>query len=896
MGVGAFMVKRVSGLGASVCAWALLSSPAAAQEPLPGTAYDPAIPTQEQVLGDAWGARVTAPEDVVAYFRALEAAASDRVVVRPYAESWQGRELVYVVIGSAENIAALDEFDAGMKALADPRETSRAEADALIAELPASVWLAHGVHGDEISSSEAAMAIAYHLLAAEGDPTVDAILANTLVFIDPDQNPDGRARFVHEYYDTLGLEPFGSPIAAERVQRWPGGRVNHYLFDMNRDWLALTQPETVGRIAAYLEHYPLIFVDLHEMGADSTYFFSPEAVPYNPDITQSQRDFLHVIGRNNARWFDRFGFAYFTREVYDAFYPGYGAAWPLFHGSIGTTYEQAGADGLTARRFDGTDVTYLDGARHHFTASLATLETASTNRERLLREFYEYRASAIEEGRDGPIRSYVIPPQADQSTADKLAGLLAMQGIEVGRAESRFRACRADYEPGTYVIRTDQPAGRLVRTLLEPDVALEQGFVEEQERRRARSLGVEIYDVVAWSLPLMFNVEVDRCEEAVGGELAAVAPVLVQPGTVENPEASFAMLAPWGSAGATRLLAAALREGISVSSPDAGFTLGERSYPAGTLIFRLGGSAELKARLTALAAETGADLVGVDDSWVTEGPSFGSELANPMVAPRIALAWDEPADASSAGGARFVIERQLGYPTTPVAVENLASDDLALFDVLILPDGGDYMSALGEDGAAALKGWTEKGGVLIALGGAARFTADPMSGLSALRREETAFVEGAPSDPKESGTVPGTLIETPEDLLAAEAPAAGEPDASPGVLVRGEVSPDSWVSAGVKPTVNVLMMGSDIYAPLKRDEGRTAVSFAGADELLASGYLWRETQLQLARKPFVTVEGLGRGWVITFTQNPTTRAYLDGLDLLLANAIFRGAAHARPAR
>src|SRR5690606_10018188 len=185
------------------------------------------------------------------------------------------------------------------------------EADALIAALPGIAWLAYGVHGDEISSSDAAMMTAYHLLAARDDRVVEAILANTLVILDPIQNPDGRDRFVNGYYDTLGLEPSGSPISAERNQPWPGGRYNHYLFDLNRDWFALTQPETRGRVAAYQEWFPLVFVDLHEMSADSTYFFSPEAIPYNPDITESQRAALELIGRNNARWFDRFGFRYF---------------------------------------------------------------------------------------------------------------------------------------------------------------------------------------------------------------------------------------------------------------------------------------------------------------------------------------------------------------------------------------------------------------------------------------------------------------------------------------------------------------------------------------------------------------------------------------------------------
>ena len=467
----------------------LASGVARAQVLTAGTTYDPAIPTVEGVLGAPYGARITSAGDVVRYFRALEAAAPDRIRVRPYAKSWQGRELVYGIIGAPERLARLDELADGMRRLADPRITTRDEADALIASLPGAAWLAYSVHGDEISSSDAAMATAYHLLAARGDSVVQKIFTNALAFLDPVQNPDGRDRFVRGYYDTLGLEPAGSRIAAERNQPWPGGRTNHYLFDLNRDWFVLTQPETRGRVAAFLEWMPLVFVDFHEMGTDSTYYFSPEAVPYNPNITATQRSTLELIGRNNARWFDQFGFTYFTREVYDAFYPGYGGGWQLYHGAIGTTYEQASARGLIARRSDGTDLAFADGVRRHFTTSLATLETVADNREQLLREFYDRRASAIEEGRSGPVRTYIAPPQADQSTTDKLASLLALQGVEVTRARVPFGACGRDFGAGSYVIKLEQPAGRLARTLMEPDVALADGFIAEQERRRAKDLG-----------------------------------------------------------------------------------------------------------------------------------------------------------------------------------------------------------------------------------------------------------------------------------------------------------------------------------------------------------------------------------------------------------------------
>lgn len=867
---------------------------AQAQSFLPGVVYDPVIPTIESVLGKPSGERITPAADVIRYFRALQQAAPDRIVVTPYATSWQGRELVYAAVGSPERIARLDAFSADMKALADPRRTSQAAANAIIARAPASVWLAHGVHGDEISSSDAAMMTAYHLLAARNDPTVQNILANTLVFIDPVQNPDGRDRFVNGFYDTTGLEASGSRIAAERNQPWPGGRYNHYLFDMNRDWLALTQPETRGRVEIFQKWFPLIFVDLHEMGSDSTYFFSPEAEPYNPDITPTQRDTLKLIGRNNARWFDRFGFSYFTREVYDAFYPGYGAAWPLFHGSIGTTYEQASTRGLVARRSDGADMSYRDTVRRHFTSSIATLETAASNREKMLRDFYAYRASAIDEGRRGSVRSYVIPVQQDQSTANRLAKLLAVQGIEVSRATDTIRACGKTYPAGAYVVSLAQPAGRLARTLMEPQISLDPKFMAEQERRRAKDLETELYDVTAWSLPLMFNVTSDRCADEASGALAPFAADTPMPGVVSRPEATFGFLAPWGSTASVRLLAAALREGIAVSSADFAFTHDGRAYPAGTLIFRNTGIQDLATRLQRLAAESGANIAGIDDSWITEGPSFGSSKVVTHHAPRIALAWDMPTRSASAGNLRFVIERQFGYPVTPVRTSYLSSDDLSQFDVLILPDGGNYAGVMG-DGGAAVRAWMQRGGVLIAVGQAARFVSDPKSEMSSMRRE-TAFQKNKPEKPGDRATATGTELATREALAAALTPIEESPDESPGALVKATPDFDHWLAAGLKPSLTVLMSGGDIYTPARRDEGVNVVSFAGPTELVTSGYLWEETKRQLAFKPFVVVEPQDRGMLIVFTQNPTVRAYLDGLNVLLANAIFGGAAHANPPR
>lgn len=860
--------------------------------------YDPAIPSIEEVLGYQPGERITWHRDAIRYFEALAAAAPERVRITEYARSWQNRELIYAVISSPENIRNLDSIKDGMQRLADPNVTDEATAEDMITDQAAVTWLSYGVHGNEISSTDAAMLTAYHLLASRGDSRVGDIMRDTVVVIDPMQNPDGRDRFIHQFTTAEGLVPDSDRLAAEHDEPWPGGRTNHYLFDMNRDWFIQTQPETIGRTAAMLEFYPVAYVDAHEMGSDGTYFFAPEAIPYNPHLAEDQRSSLQLFGRTNARWFDEFGIDYFTREVYDAFYPGYGASWPSYFGSIAMTYEQASSRGLVFRQYDGNDLTYAYTVRNHFLTSLGTAETVQVNREKFLTDFYNYRVSAIEEGQDEDIRAYIIPTQNDQAAANKMAGLLSRQDVRVNRALESFSVCGQDYAAGSYVIRTDQPAKRFIRTLLDINVPLEEGFLEEQERRRSENLPDEIYDVTAWSLPLMFNIDVNTCNRVPSGEFELAGTDLVQPGVISGGEASVAYIVPWGEATAARFLSNALRQGLTVKSNDMAFTNVGNEYPAGTLILDVADNPEnLFEVVTELAATTGANVVAVNDSWVTDGPSFGSGNVVRFNTPKVAMAWDEPTASYSAGNTRFVIERQFDFPVTPIRVDRLRSANLNRYQVLILPlMQGSYEAALGNAGIENIRSWVLQGGVLIGLGNATRFLADPDVDLLSVRRERAVVEVDEPEEDEEETTVEGRYLTELEQWQDSIVALEDDPDNVAGVLVRADVHPEHWLSAGIAPVLNVLIRGTDVYTPIRINDGVNVVRFQGPDDLLASGYIWDENRRQLAYKPFVIQESRGAGEVIAFTQDPTVRAYLDGLNVILMNAIFRGSAHARPVR
>ena len=866
-----------------------------ADEFWPGSSYDPRIPTMRQVLGYDAGERITPHGGIVRYLHAL-AAASPRLKMFDYGETWEGRKLVYAAIGSAATMQRLPEIRAAMMRLADPRKTGDAEAHRLIASLPAVIWLGYGVHGNEISSPDAALLTAYHLLAARDDKLVEEILSHVLVLLNPIQNPDGRERFLHNFEQSLGLEADPSRLAAEHNEPWPGGRTNHYLFDLNRDWIALTQPETRGIVKALLEWYPLVFTDLHEMGPDASYYFTPEADPYNPHLTADQRASLVLFGKNDAKWFDHFGFDYFTREVYDAFYPGYGASWPSFYGAVAMTYEQASVRGLVLRRADETTVRFRDTVRRHFVASLATAQTAAQNREKLLENFYRYRATAIDEGRREPVREYILPRGTDASATDKLAGILMEQGVEVSRASAPFRAGDREYAAGTYVVPLAQPAKRLIRTLLDPVTPIDQAFLAQEESRRQRKLRGEIYDVTAWSLPLMFNVEAVARSEASSGKFEPASPIRVVPGEVHG-KGTVAYLVPWGSAAAGRFLTAALRQDLRISSSDRPLTLNGKKFPAGTLIVKVGGNPpDLPDRLARLAAQSGATVAATDTGWVEDGVNFGSRYVVHVRKPVIAMAWDDPVSATSAGAARFVLERQYGYPVTVVRTSQLAAADLSRFHVILLPAAENYAQAFGSEGVDRLKEWVDSGGTLIALSEEAiAFLADrKVELLETAQENAVGSAEEGKKPAKDEQNVAGRLIASQEEFERAIQADKDLPDRVPGVLVRARVSPDHWITAGVPGTVHAMLQGRAIFAPIKLDKGVNAVIYDAPERLLASGYLWEQNRKQLAYKPLVVVQPSGRGIVIGFTADPNYRGYLDGMNILFLNAVFRGPSHARP--
>ena len=877
---------------------------AQALEPIwPGAKYDAAIPTLKQVVGHDHGLEITPPDQVAVYLQALAKAAPTRARLFEYARTWEGRPLWAMVIGSPERMAKLDQVKTDLQRLADPRTLSGGEADRLVRELPVVTWLSHGVHGNEISSSDAALFEAYHLLAAQGDADVETVLRESLVLIDPMQNPDGRARFVFQNLQGRAAIPDATPYNAEHDEPWPGGRSNHYLFDMNRDWFAQTQPETRGRIKLAREYWPHITVDLHEQGGDNTYYFAPPADPLNPHITKSQVAAFDLFGRANGARFDQRGWPYFIREVYDSFYPGYGESWPIFHGSIGMTYEQASARSLSFARSDGTVLTYRDGVMHHANAALVTAITAAKNRERLLRDFLEYRRTAIAEGEKSTTRDYVLVPGHDPSRADKLAQNLATQGIEVRRAEEGFKLGTRQVPAGAYLVSNAQPAGRLIRNLLDVKTDQPEAFIKKQEERRARRQPDQIYDVTAWSLPLLYDVEVATSPSVISVRTTNVAMTYdAQPAARTFGQGKVGYLMPWGAA-AVALAADGLRQGLRMHHIGGPFTLGGRQYAIGTALFRVTGNpSDLHARLTALAARHGAEIVPIDSTYVESGTSLGSNEVAFLKAPRVLLAWDTPTVSLSAGWTRYVLERRFGQAVTTVRSNSLARADLADFDVIVLPSG-NYGSAINEALINRLKDWLRAGGTLVTLAEATRWATGSNVGLI---DTQLLLKDGRPDVPASGGGDGGsgsgsssgggnTSSSGPKppavpafDYDKAIQPERERPAAQPGAIMYVTIDTDHWLSAGQDAETQVMIEGQRVFAPIKLNSGRNVGTYGKKDRLIASGLIWPEAQDLLVQKAYLMHQPFGQGHVIGFAEDANYRAYTEASMLLFMNAVLLG--------
>lgn len=889
----------------------LVIAPATAQVPLtvrvaPGAEafdfhgygpYRPAVPRPDSLLGHALGTRHTMYHQQQAVLDAMIAAAPDRVRTEVTGTTPEGKVMRLLVISSPANIARLDAIRADLAALADPRVNDRAAADAIIARTPAVAFLSHSIHGNEPAGFETAMITAYTLLASES-PQVRRLLDSLVVVINPSQNPDGHERFA-AWYNSVALA-LDEPAALEGSEPWSiQGRFNHHRYDMNRDLLALSQPETRATARAVLRWRPQVFVDLHS--TTSQYFFPPAAAPLNANLPASTSAWLERIGRGNAAAFDRHGWQYYVRDIFDLFYPGYWDTWPSLVGATGMTFETDGGPELMLRKDDGTVTSFREGIAHHFVASLATLETLAMGRTERLRDYRAFFESAMAEPARRAFRRVVIAPGRDPVRTREVVDLMRMQGIEVqqladqlvlGAARSYLGGApsRRVFPAGSYLVDLAQPQGRLATAILEPRPAVDSAFARrqldrfERNRRRSESApqeGYEFYDITAWSLPHTHGLDAVWTDEAV---TVRMRPVTDEEGFDATllPPARSGYLIPPGTRAAQSLALALLREGFVLGVATTPLVADGMSYPAGTIVMRTVRNPDsLHARLQALQRRHPANVVGVASAFPDSGQSgIGGEAIRAVRAPKILVAAGDGVSQLGFGDVWQYLQHELGQSFVPVEPRRLASMRLDDYNVIILPDGS-YTGALGKPGMERLRSWVQGGGALVALSSAVELLEAEDLGLRKAADAPDAAKELTPADTALSPSA------APGPFTSPSAQGNREAEYVPGAIARGSLDPTHWLRWGYEGDALAVMVPDAFLRP--SSTGENVVVFDGDDVVLA-GFTWPgNTAKYLDGTVWATVDRAGRGRVVAFAANPLFRGFWRGTAMMFANAVLFGA-------
>jgi hypothetical protein len=835
------------------------------------------VSTPVDFLGYELGDRFTRHHKVVDYAKAL-AASSERASWSTYGRTSEFRELGLLVVTSPENQGRLEALrEANLERAKGGRLTTDDSGVVF-------VWLSYNVHGNEAVCTEAALRTMHALVSGTdaGGRDVGAWLERAVVIIDPCVNPDGRDRYVAFQDRTSGLSPDANPGAIEHDEPWPGGRSNHYMFDMNRDWAWQTQIETQGRVSAYRNWMPQVHVDFHEQGVNSPYYFAPAAEPFHRVISPWQRKCQEHIGANNARWFDARGALYFTREVFDLFYPAYGDTWPLFNGAIGMTYEQGGSGraGRAIMTDLGDTLTLAYRILNHHEAGLSTVEESANRAGELVSEFALHHKKNVE-APFGMYKGYVFPAAQDAALMNELRRLLEANGIEYGTAPAatsvrcyNYRTgeeAKRNVRKGDLLVDARQPHSGILQVLMDPDPELSDSMT---------------YDITSWALPHALGLDA----------FALLAPLTVEATwpmaddfiPASEPGLPYAWVLPGQGAHAVRGLAALLKEGVTVRRADSGFSAEGHVFEAGDyLVTRRNNESvlDLAGALRRASEAAGVSAVAVSSGRVTSGYDFGSSHYDAIQAPRIATVAGPGVSSLSAGEIWHHFESALRYPIHRVgAVDELDLDDL---DVVVLPSG---WYRLDEDERNGLADWVRSGGQLVSVGGACsafagqegwgleRYAEGERDGIRDMEAQvQDAADERNAHDNGAQGLDPLPFAAQGRDRLRYDLP---------GAIFRAAVDDSHPLADSYGGTYMTLRTSGRRFAAL--EEGNVAVL---PPEDMGQPFSGHAGEMSIPAQKGSLVAGvhnMGRGSVVYLVDNPLFRAFWMSGHRFFDNAVFLG--------
>ena len=815
---------------------------------LPGEiSYDPDIPTPAEVIGHEVGEWHITHDKLVYYMRALDEA-SDRIIIEEIGTTHEGRLQLLLIITSPENHDDLDRIKNEHIALTDPSRSGSMD----ISEMPAVVLQGYSIHGNEASGSNAALLTAYHYAAAQGE-AMEQLLSDLVILLDPSFNPDGLTRFSTWANSRKSKNLISDENNQEQNEYWPGGRTNHYWFDLNRDWLPVQQPESKNRIAKFHEWKPNVLTDHHEMGTNSTFFFQP-GIPSrnNPNTPQNNYVITEKIGEFHARALDDIGSLYYSKENYDDFYYGKGSTFPDINGGIGILFEQASSRGHLQESIHG-ELSFPFTIRNQFVTSLSTVEAAAALRTDLLDHQRKFFRDAMKMAANSNNKGIIFGSSNDASRSRELASILNQHKVEVYALENDANVNGENYKKATsYFVPLDQPQYRIIDIMFETVLDFQDSL---------------FYDVSTWTLPMAFNLNYDYLDSR---EVSSVSRgerfTEGRPVSTDFPQSSYAYAFEWGDYFAPAMLGRLLEQGIICKVSEKSFSNGSKNFGRGTILIPLQIQSMDKEKVYTAVKEAsneyGIEVTGFN-SGNTTGIQLGSPSFNNIRKPKIAMLVEGGVRSYDAGEIWHLLDNRLDIELSLIPIRIFNRMKLDEYNTLILAHG--WYNDVSTTAVNRLKEWIKDGGTVISVKGANRW----------LKNQEILKVDYVAGN---NSTEDRRDYKDLRKFRGAQA--------TGGSIFTGDLDLSNPIGYGYESREIPVFVNTNRF--ISPPENPYAKPLVFGNNPLKSGYISEENYERIKNSAGIVTSGYGRGTIISFAFNPNFRAFWYGTNKLFLNAIFFG--------
>ena len=816
--------------------------------------YSPDIPTPYSYLGYQVGKWHVDHHALVSYLQVL-ADASDRIQYEQYAKTIEDRPMVLLTVSSPQNLAKLDDLRKAHLELSDPAKSSKLEVE----QMPAVVYQGFTVHGNEPSGAQAAILLAYHLAAAQ-DQEVVAQLNEMIILIDPCLNPDGYQRHTTWVNANQSQNPHGDVNDREHNEAWPGGRTNHYWFDLNRDWLPAQFPESSGRLKIFHKWKPNVVTDHHEMGAHNTFFFQPGVTSrVNPNTPTKNQELTANLGKYHARALDAQNQLYFTKETFDDFYYGKGSTYPDVNGGVGILFEQASSRGVKKHTAHGL-LTFEEGIRNQLTTALSTLEGAQKKRTDLLNYQREFFSKAISDARQQELKAFVIDETEDPARVYHFIKMILSHDIEVFKAKRDIQADGETFpRESSYIIPLEQKQYRLIKSAFETRTNFEDSI---------------FYDISAWTLPLAFNLDyasLNRSTYRSDMLGARVTKAKFPEGGIKNADSEVGYVVEWNHYYAPKLAYHMLGRGYRIRVATKAFSIntnqGTKNFKPGALILAFSDQDAsrgpgLTSALGYISKQTGIPVFSIASGLSESGADPGSPSFKMVQKPSILMLSGDGVSAYDAGAIWRLLDHHYYIPFTFTDRSKITSLNLSHYNTIIFPHGS--YRGLNKVLTTKLQTWVREGGTLILIGNAIKW--GQLNNLAGVAFPAT--VEKERPAPKPYGTLQ-------QDLGAQNIG---------GIILEANIDLTHPLGFGFPSPFLPVFRNNELTINPPKNPYATPLIYT--QEPLIAGYVSKENQKKLVSSPAIVVGKMRQGRVICMIDPPAFRGFWYGTTHLLMNAIF----------